>query len=272
MSLPVLRRRGPKALPIDDDLRARLQRYADQQGKSFAAAAELGISLSTLNRMLSGRSQRVAVATLRSIHRALGMPDNAATTVSTSSADEEMSRSRIIAAMHLDARGDSLAAARLLSTSPPGDADPAIGVCWRIVSARNALALGHTERAESLFASVLPFLKTCGNQAVLLARTACELAAVHALRGKVADALLAFDLAESTLAQPGNDAAPFLMQVRQAYLAYALRIGKRDVACRLLEEELRLLQGAEGDASIAATIDGWLLDQVRHPGVAPDHF
>jgi len=262
-------RKGPKAVKVDDDLRRLLNRYVDDQPKVSVAAETLGISISTLSRLLSGRTSWVARPTHRRLMAALGsasrLSETRAIAPSAQTAGEQIGR-----AMFLDARGDHDAAGRVLSRVAETSLDPLMAMAYRIAAARNAQATGNLERAETLLASVVPYLKGLSAQRFALASVALDLAMVRARRNRVADALLAFDLAEATLVDQGPAGEAFLSIVRQDYLAYALRIGKHDTARRLLGMSERLLRSLDGNDSLAAAMDAWLLAQmVPEPGETP---
>jgi len=260
-------RRGPKSVKVDDDLRGLLNRYVEAQPKVSAAAETLGVSVSTLSRLLSSRTNWVARPTHRRLMSVLG---TASYSIEPTSAPQSThaASDRVGRAMLLDARGDHDAANQVLFGVTENSLEPLIATGYRIAAARNAQAVGNLERAETLLASVVPYLKGLSGQRLALARVALELALVQARRNKVAEALLAFDLAESTLIDRGAAGVAFLPAVRQAYLSYALHIGKRDTARRLLTVSAQLLCALDGNDSLAAAMDAWLLQQIDTEGTA----
>lgn len=250
-------RRGPKSVPLDASLRERLKSYVEGSRKQFEAAIDLGLSHRTLTRLLDGSDRLIAWKTYQLLLTKLG----GSSPLLESAVPVETSRitSMIGEAMLADSRGDHLAAAAILA-KVPSNRTPIIDAGYRLVAARNALARDHLEIAQDYLAGMLPFLRREGGQQLAFARVACELALVYARRNKVADALLTFEQAESTLVTSGVHGLPYLVFVRQAFLGYVLRIGRVDMAKRLLEADRELASEWEGKNSLLVHLDSWLLD------------
>ena len=254
-------RRGPKSVPLDASLRERLQRYVDASRKQHAAAAELELSHRTLTRLLDGSDRLIALKTYQNLTAKLGGTspplEPAANPVESTSI-----AGMIGAAMLADSRGDHLAAAAILA-KVPAKLPPMIDAGYRMAAARNALARDRLEQAQGHLAGLIPFLRRDSNQKLALARVACELALVCARRNRVADALINFELAEGTLVDCGAKGLPYLVFVRQAFLGYALHIGRNDMATRLLEADRTLADEREGNGSLLVLLDSWLLDGLK---------
>ena len=263
-------RRGRRSSPVDEKTLESIRAFVARQEKVSAAADMLGVSVSTLRRLLSGEARFIATHSLSRILVCVGSVGPQDPPPPKAMDRDEVVRA-IGRAMYDDARGDHVSAGGALARIRESDLDLADQIGLRLARARNAAHRGDGEAAESLLVGVIALLRRDPAQRVTLARAWAQLASVRASRQKVADALVAFRSAERILLEAGVGGVPHLQVVRQAFLGYALRIGQADEAQRLLRANVEAAVLAEGAHSHSARFDSWLRDALSGNSREPDH-
>lgn len=261
-------RRGRHSLPVDPEFKRLVRAYVEKVGKNAAAAAELGVSESTLKRILNGASKYLEAKIHTRIRVRAGLEAGSSNLVmhEAQSPRSQVDIKHVVAsATLLDARGDHSRSSLVLSEIDESVLPIRDRVALRLAKSRNAMLRGDAELAESLLQHVVVWIRRERIHQLLLARVVAELASIQACRNKTFDAIDSYLLAETVLLPLGEDAAPFLMLVRQSFLAFALRIGNSSQSARLLKSSIEASRRLGLQGELAAELDGWLLDRLSQP-------
>lgn len=271
--------RGPRSRKVGRRLQHHLERFKGDR-KDLDVCNALDISPRSYSRFVSGEERQVSVRVLQQLAQRLNvsvdelLEDDTTnhlpppvTSFDSSEKSLDSVRRSIGQALLADARGDHNKAGAILAPLVCQHMDTALGVGYRIVSARAAAGLKDLETAEQLLRDAIISLQSTSSSQLLLARSAFELAIILARREKVFDALEAFLLAEDTLNSCGDVGASHLFFVRQHFLSFALRIGHQDHATRLLRISLAMTTAIEaiGIAGLSE-LDQQLLDALEAIG------